>query len=248
VVASRGALDTVRILTPVIPVLESIDVHKGYPSAAGRVEVLRGVDLSVAAGEVVAVLGPSGTGKSTLLHLLAGLDHPDRGQVRWSGSVVDASAAGVAGQRAQHVGLVFQHHYLLDELSVLENVTLPGRIIGRDVRAAARALLTAMGLAHHTEAPLRALSGGERQRAAVARALVLGPKVVLADEPTGSLDRSSANAVYGVLRAAVQERGAALVIVTHDEALVADADRHVRLDAGTIAAAHLHADDRDATA
>lgn len=200
-------------------------------------DVLRGVDLHVAAGEVLAVLGPSGSGKSTLLHLLAALDRPDAGVVRWSGRAIDSAAPDVAACRAEHVGLVFQHHYLLDELDVLENVALPGRIVGRDVRAEAEGLLTAMGLAHHTRSALRALSGGERQRAAVARALVLGPRVVLADEPTGSLDRASAREVYQVMRASAAERGAALVIVTHDEALVADADRHVRLEAGLLARA-----------
>lgn len=200
-------------------------------------DVLRGVDLHVAAGEVLAVLGPSGSGKSTLLHLLAALDRPDAGVVRWSGRAIDSAAPDVAARRAEHVGLVFQHHYLLDELDVLENVALPGRIVGRDVRAEAAGLLGAMGLAHHTRSALRALSGGERQRAAVARALVLGPRVVLADEPTGSLDRASAREVYQVMRASAAERGAALVIVTHDEALVADADWHVRLEAGLLAGA-----------
>ena len=217
-----------------IPVLEGEGLHKGYPAPAGRMDVLRGVDLRVDGGEVVAVLGPSGSGKSTLLHLLASLDRPDAGVVRWSGQVVDSGARGVAARRAEHVGLVFQHHYLLDELDVLENVALPGRIVGRDVRVEAHGLLAAMGLAHHARSPLRALSGGERQRAAVARALVLGPRVVLADEPTGSLDQASAREVYRVMRESAAARGAALVIVTHDEALVADADRQVRIEAGTL--------------
>ena len=218
------------------PVLESTDLHKGYPSPRGRVEVLRGVDLRVESAEVVAILGPSGSGKSTLLHLMAGLDGVDGGEVRWSGARVDAAAPGLAVRRAAHVGLVFQHHYLLSELDVIENVTLPGRIVGRRVDDEGRALLAAMGLADRAHATIHALSGGERQRVAVARALVLGPRVVLADEPTGSLDRASAHAVYQVLRNAASARGAAVVIVTHDEALVADADRHVRLDEGRLAA------------
>lgn len=216
------------------PVLESEALHKGYPGPSGRTLVLQGIDLRVHAGETLAVLGPSGSGKSTLLHLLAALDRPDAGTVRWAGRVVDSAARSVSAHRAEHVGLVFQHHYLLDELDVLENVSLPGRIVGRDVRSEARALLAAMGLDHHARSPLRALSGGERQRASVARALVLHPRVVLADEPTGSLDRDSARAVYGVLREAAALRGAALVVVTHDEALVADADRQVRLEAGRL--------------
>jgi len=220
------------ILVP--PVLESEALRKGYASPQGLLEVLRGVDLAVAEGEVVAVLGPSGSGKSTLLHLLAGLDRVDAGSVRWDGVAVDPAAPGLAARRAAHVGLVFQHHYLLAELSVLENVTLPGRIAGRRVEAQARELLAAMGLGARHQASLQALSGGERQRVAVARSLVLGPRVVLADEPTGSLDRANAQAVYAVLRDTVRARGTALVIVTHDEALVADADRHVRLEEGRL--------------
>jgi len=216
------------------PVLESIALRKGYPSPRGRVEVLRGVDLQIQPAEVVAVLGPSGSGKSTLLHLLAGLDRIDGGEVRWAGRSVDAAAPGLAARRALHVGLVFQHHYLLSELDVLENVTLPGRIAGRAVREEARSLLAAMGLGARERDTIHALSGGERQRVAVARALVLGPRVVLADEPTGSLDRASAHAVYAVLREAALARDAAVLIVTHDEALVADADRHVRLDDGRV--------------
>ena len=229
-----GATGTPRIIPSVTLVLETRALRKGYASARGRVEVLRGVDLAVAPGEIVAVLGPSGSGKSTLLHMLAGLDTVDGGSVHWDGEPVDPGARGLAGRRARHVGLVFQHHYLLAELNVLENVTLPGRILGRQVRDQARELLQAMGLGERERATLYSLSGGERQRVAVARALVLGPKVVLADEPTGSLDRASARSVYAVLRDTVRARGAALLIVTHDEALVADADRHVRLESGVL--------------
>jgi lipoprotein-releasing system ATP-binding protein len=218
-------------------VLESIDLHRGYTTGRGRVDVLRGVDLSVAAGEVIAVLGPSGSGKSTLLHLLAGLDTADGGEVRWSGRRIVHTERDVTRRRASHVGLVFQHHYLLTELSALENVTLPARIQGRRAERAARDLLAAMGLADRDDAPLHALSGGERQRVAVARAMVLGPPVLLADEPTGSLDRSSARDVYRLLCDLARERGSAVVIVTHDEGLVADADRRLRLEDGLLRAA-----------
>ena len=220
--------------TPVPPVLETRGLWKGFASARGRLEVLRGVDLAVAPGEVVAVLGPSGSGKSTLLHLCAGLEQGDAGSVHWDGAPVDPAGAGLAARRAEHVGLVFQHHYLLPELDVIENVTLPGRIVGRSVEADARELLAAMGLAARERDAFKALSGGERQRVAVARALVLRPKVVLADEPTGSLDRAGAQAVYGLLRDTVHARGSALVIVTHDQSLVADADRRVRLEEGVL--------------
>jgi lipoprotein-releasing system ATP-binding protein len=198
------------------------------------VEVLRGVDLTVAAGEVIAVLGPSGSGKSTLLHLLAGLDTADAGEVRWSGRPIAHTHADVARRRAGHVGLVFQHHYLIAELDALENVTLPARIQGARAEVEALTLLTAMGLGDRGDAALHALSGGERQRVAVARAMVLRPAVVLADEPTGSLDRASARDVYALLRDLARERGSAVLIVTHDEGLVADADRRLRLDDGTL--------------
>jgi lipoprotein-releasing system ATP-binding protein len=196
--------------------------------------VLRGVDLEVERGEVVAILGPSGSGKSTLLHLLAALDWADSGTVRWSGVALDRSQGEIARRRASHVGLVFQHHYLLTELNALENVTLPARIQGRRADETARQLLTAMGLADRCDAPLHALSGGERQRVAVARAMVLEPPVILADEPTGSLDRHAAREVYALLRGVAEARGSAVVIVTHDEALVADADRTLRLDEGRL--------------
>jgi lipoprotein-releasing system ATP-binding protein len=215
-------------------VLESVALHRGFATGRGRLEVLRGVDMTVEAGEMVAVLGPSGSGKSTLLHLLAGLDAPDEGEVRWSGQRVDLRQPDVARRRASHVGLVFQHHYLLAELSALENVTLPARIQGSRVDGAGLALLAAMGLEDRADAQLHALSGGERQRVAVARALLLSPAVVLADEPTGSLDRANARAVYALLRQAAAARGSAVVMVTHDEGLVADADRRVRLVDGRI--------------
>ncbi|CAN5695190.1 ABC transporter ATP-binding protein [soil metagenome] len=215
-------------------VLESLRVRRGYTTGRGRVDVLRGVDLRIEAGEVVAILGPSGSGKSTLLHLFAALDTPDDGEVLWSGGRVTHTLPDIARRRAAHVGLVFQHHYLLAELDALENVTLPARIRGRDVSREGRDLLVAMGLGERVDAPLHALSGGERQRVAVARAMVLRPAVLLADEPTGSLDRASAIAVYALLRALARERGSAIVIVTHDEGLVADADRRLRLVDGTL--------------
>ena len=217
-------------------VLECSDLRRSYTTGRGRIDVLRGVDLVVEPGEVIAVLGPSGSGKSTLLHLLAGLDTADEGEVRWSGRTIAHTQSDVARRRASHVGLVFQHHYLLAELSALENVTLPARIQGRRAEAEARELLAAMGLGERGDAHLHALSGGERQRVAVARAMVLRPPVLLADEPTGSLDRASAREVYALLRELARERDAAVVVVTHDEGLVADADRRLRLDDGVLRA------------
>lgn len=215
-------------------VLEGAQLHRSFTTGRGRTRVLDGVDVAVEAGEVLAVLGPSGSGKSTLLHLLAALDAPDEGEVRWSGRAVAPGRPEVERRRAEHVGLVFQHHYLLAELSALENVALPARIQGRRGDAEARRLLDELGLGARRDAPLHALSGGERQRVAVARAMLLGPAVVLADEPTGSLDRAAAAGVYGALRALARDRGSAIVIVTHDEALVHDADRRLRLVDGRL--------------
>jgi lipoprotein-releasing system ATP-binding protein len=221
----------------VAAVLESVDLRRSYPTGRGRVDVLTGIDLAVDAGEVVAVLGPSGSGKSTLLHLLAVLDRADGGEVRWSGRRVVQGEREVERRRAEHVGLVFQHHYLLSELSALENVTLPARIQGRRAEDEGLRLLDDFGMAERCDAPLHALSGGERQRVAVARAMLLRPAVILADEPTGSLDRVAAAAVYAALREVARRRGSAIVIVTHDEGLVADADRRLRLVDGRLRAA-----------
>ena len=187
----------------------------------GAVEVLSGVELQLTAGQVVAVLGPSGSGKSTLLHLLGGLDRPDAGQIFWSDFPVHQyKPTDLSERRAKFVGLVFQHHYLLSDLSLLENVSLPSRIIGAPDESRARELLVRVGLEgrlHHT--PSR-VSGGERQRAAVARALALKPKLILADEPTGSLDRRRAEEVLQLLLELAAQEGAAVMLVTHDEDLV----------------------------
>src|SRR5690554_545382 len=174
-------------------VLRCTDVERRFAGPGGAVEVLGGASLTLDAGEVVAVLGPSGSGKSTLIHLLGGLDRPDAGQIWWgSFPVHEHTPSELSERRAPYVGLVFQNHYLLSDLTLLENVSLPSRIIGRPDEERARELLTKVGLEqrlHHT--PSR-VSGGERQRAAVARALALKPALLLADEPTGSLDKKRA--------------------------------------------------------
>lgn len=183
--------------------------------------MLRGATLSVAAGEVAAVLGPSGSGKSTLLHLLAGLDRPDRGQVYWGDFPVhEHKPSDLARRRARTVGLVFQNHYLLEDLTLLENVMLPGRIIGELDRARAEELLERMGLEQRGDFLPSQVSGGERQRAAVARALALKPPVLIADEPTGSLDQARASAVFALLLELALSDGCAVVVVTHDESLL----------------------------
>lgn len=203
---------------------------KRHPGAE-RV-VLDGVDLTVAAGEAVAILGPSGSGKSTLLHCLGTLDRPDAGSVSVDGEDVLALAgAALRRFRAVRLGLVFQEHHLLPHLSALENVLVaPGA-----TPAAAAALLARLGLAARAEAFPARLSGGERQRVAVARALVNRPRLLLCDEPTGSLDRATAALVAGELLALAAEAGAAVVIATHDAALGERCARRLHLVDGRLA-------------
>lgn len=206
---------------PVSSVLACEGLYRSYQAPGGAINVLRGVTLSVERGEVVAVLGPSGSGKSTLLHLLAGLDRPDAGTIAWDGFPVhEHNPASLAARRGRTVGLVFQNHYLLDDLSLLENVMLPGRIQGELDEPRARQLLERMGLAERADFLPERVSGGERQRAAVARALALAPPILLADEPTGSLDRARAEEVFRLLLEQAREQGCAVVLVTHDESLL----------------------------
>ncbi len=216
-------------------VLGTRGLTRRFATPAGPLDVLNGVDLEVAAGEVVAISGPSGSGKSTLLHLLAGLDRPTAGEVRWGDMAVhDLAPDAAARARNGRVGLVFQHHHLLADLSAHENVTLPGRVQGRVDVARGDALLEAVGLTGRRDARPRTLSGGERLRVAVARALYARPAVVLADEPTGSLDRASADAVVDALLAAAAADATAVVLVTHDALVAARADRRAHLDGGRL--------------
>lgn len=202
-------------------------LYRAFAAPGGAVEVLAGASLSLEAGEVVAVLGPSGSGKSTLLHLLGGLDRPDSGEIWWGDFPVhEHPPRQLAGRRASYVGLVFQNHYLLSDLTLLENVTLPSRIMGRPDEKRARELLTRVGLEGRLHFPPSRVSGGERQRAAVARALALKPPLLLADEPTGSLDHQRAESVFELLLELAREEDTAVVVVSHDERLVAGA--HVR--------------------
>lgn len=213
-------------------------------------EVLKGVDLELTAGESAAVLGPSGSGKSTLLHLLGGLDRPTGGEIWWGTFPVhEHPPSRLAARRAECVGLIYQHHYLLSDLTLLENVTLPSRIIGRPDEERARELLERVGVSHRAHAPPSRVSGGERQRAAVARALALKPRLLLADEPTGSLDARLAGDVFDLLLSLAHEEGAAVLLVTHDEQLVASRNVPVfRLEDGqltrsapsTLPSAHPH--------
>lgn len=209
---------------PVTAVLACEGLYRSYPAPGGPVNVLSGASLTVGRGEVVAVLGPSGSGKSTLLHLLAGLDRPDRGTIHWGDFPVhEHKPSDLAARRARTVGLVFQNHYLLEDLTLLENVMLPGRIIGELDEERALDLLRRMGLEPRAGFLPSKVSGGERQRAAVARALALKPPVLIADEPTGSLDRGRALDVFSQLLALAVSDGCGVVVVTHDESLLAAA-------------------------
>lgn len=218
-----------------MPALVCKNVHRTFTAPSQSVEVLKGVSLAVDRAEVVAILGPSGSGKSTLLHLLGGLDKPTSGEVYWDETAVHATSQHeLARLRLREVGLVFQNHYLLEDLTVFENVTLSGRIAGRIDAARATQLLDAVGLSERRDFLPQKLSGGERQRVSVARALYPNPNIVLADEPTGSLDRVSAKAVYELLVRLARDEGSAVVMVTHDEGLVTEVDRRYMLEDGVL--------------
>jgi lipoprotein-releasing system ATP-binding protein len=211
---------------------------KVYPGLGTETRVLRGVDISVAQGELVAVVGPSGAGKTTLLYLLGGLARPSSGEVWLDGQpLFQLRDEALSSLRNRRLGFVFQYHHLLPDLDAADNVALPMRVAGAkraEARQKARALLQTMGLGHRLDHKPGELSGGEQQRVAVARALVLDPAVVLADEPTGNLDRANSDAVFALLKAATRQGRQAVVMVTHNPALAERADRVVRMEDGAI--------------
>ncbi len=219
--------------------LEVENLKKSYPTGAGaRLEVLRGVSFAVRRGEVVAIVGESGTGKSTLLHLLGALDRPDSGTVHFDGhDIFLKDDDALAAFRNRSVGFVFQFHHLLPEFTALENVAMPGLIQGLDLEAArprVLELLRQLGLEARADHRPSELSGGEQQRVAVARALMNRPGLVLADEPTGNLDTKTAEALHDEILRLSRTTGQTFVLVTHNPALAAIADRVLRIENGLI--------------
>jgi lipoprotein-releasing system ATP-binding protein len=221
-----------------MPFIHVEHLSKSYVVGGRRLTVLRDLDLSLERGEMLAIVGASGVGKSTLLHLLGGLDTPDDGRIRIDDiDLRGLSDSEIVAFRNRHVGFVFQFHHLLPEFSALENAEMPLRIARRkpvECRTRAGALLATVGLADRLEHTPGMLSGGEQQRVAIARALVMQPTLLLADEPTGDLDEHTADALHGLLREMHRTNGLTSVIATHNPRLAGACDRVLRLEEGRL--------------
>lgn len=219
-------------------VLDATNVARTYKQGDLSVKVLSDVSINIGRGERVAIIGSSGSGKSTLLHVLGGLDTPDEGNVELAGKTVHGLTQAARGRlRNEHVGFVYQFHHLLPEFSAAENVAMPLLIGGAkpsDAYDKATQLLERVGLGARVKHKPNELSGGERQRAAIARALVNSPDIVLADEPTGNLDEETTSKVYELILELNQELGTSFLIVTHDTKLAARMDRIYRLSSGEL--------------
>jgi lipoprotein-releasing system ATP-binding protein len=224
--------------------LSARNLHKTYVKHANRIPVLRGLDLDIGEGEFLSIIGASGSGKSTLLHLLGTLDRPDQGQISLEGRRIDNLPAEERDAQRNHTfGFIFQFYHLLPELSTLENVLMPAMITHslfgwlqhrRALKRRAQDLLDRVGLQHRLRHRPRELSGGEMQRAAIARALINDPRVLLADEPTGNLDSDNGQHIMGLLRDLNRDKGLTIIMVTHNLELVSDTDRVVRLTDGRV--------------
>jgi lipoprotein-releasing system ATP-binding protein len=220
------------------PVLSVQDLRKGYPSGAAWLDVLRGVDLTLQPGEIVAILGASGSGKSTLLHVVGLLDRPDAGEIRYGEcDVTGLEEEDRAALRSREVGFVFQYHHLLEEFTALENIAIPLLIAGQSKEAAwerAHELLALTGLESRSTHRPAQLSGGEQQRVALARALANRPRLVLADEPTGNLDRATGEGLHQLLYSLARKGQQSWLVATHNEYLAQMADTRWRLVDGVL--------------
>lgn len=223
-------------------ILEGVDIHKSFPTGAGTLHVLKGVDVGVKKGEIVAVVGASGVGKSTLLHILGALDRPTKGKVNLNSTdIFSLSDKKLAHFRNKTIGFVFQFHHLLPEFSALENVMMPKLIAGGEensIKKKAMDILSEVGLlerAHHKPGEL---SGGEQQRVAVARALINDPQVVIADEPSGNLDKATGEELHNLISELNQKKGQTFIIATHNQLLAQRAHRIITLIEGKAISVH----------
>lgn len=219
-------------------ILITKDLQKTYNNGPQKVEVIKGIDLEVSTGEVVVIIGPSGVGKSTLMHVIGGLDKPTAGDVIIDDNdIFSLSEKELALFRNNSIGFVFQFHHLLPEFSALENVMIPGMMYRKDlsrVEEEAKSLLTDVGLAQRLSHKPTQLSGGEQQRVAVARALINSPRLVLADEPTGNLDKRNSEALYRLILSLNKKINQTFIIVTHNELMTQHANRVIELEDGRI--------------